>query len=119
MSDSATRSPNVHRKAAAEQVDAVANFTPKLPAAALLTVSPTFAITLDTPAGEISTDLVVTNGQINGSAIVNHGRTVAIGKGVAFHVTGGLIGQTYNIRVFSGTPQEPVKIVDCLLSIDP
>lgn len=116
---SSTLSDDLHRKAVLEELDAVANFTPKLPSGIVLTVAPTFVVTLDSPEGALSTDLTITNGQINASTVVCDKKTVAVGKAVLWHVTGGVAGKTYCLRVKSGTPAEPVKIVDCLLSVDP
>lgn len=119
MSGSSTLSRNIHRKAAGEELDAVCNFTRKLPGAAVLTVSPTFVQTQDTPDGATSTDLTITAGQINLSIVDSNNVSVAVGKAVLFHVTGGVAGRTYNIRVKSGNTAEPQKYVDCRLIIDP
>lgn len=116
---SATLSRNRHRKSALEQLDALANFTHKLLSAAVLTVAPTFTVTFDDPDGaDASAELSITNGQINASVVVSNGKNVSVGKAVLFHVAGGVKGKTYCIRVKSGNAAEPVKIVDCLLSID-
>ena len=110
--------PTTHRKAVDEQRDIGVSFEPKLPSGVLLTVSPTFVQTLDDAEGATTSDLTITNGQINTVAVNVNNKNVIIGQAVLFHVTGGVAGTTYNIRVKSGTVAEPVLIVDCRLGVD-
>ena len=117
-----TQAPNAgtHYKRVGEQLDAGLSFEHRLPALpTVLTVSPTLTVTLDTPDGASSSDLTISNQQINTVVSPINNKSVAIGRAVLWHVVGGVKGTTYNIRVASGTPSEPVIYEDCVLVVYP
>lgn len=87
--------PEVRSKTASEVRIASVDFQGKLDDGELLTG--TVTVTDDT------SDLTIANRAVNSAALVINGKTSAIGKAVAFKITGGSAGTTYYLHISVAT----------------
>lgn len=99
-----TLAPQIHYKNPSEVRNVGVDFTDDLATAELLTGTPTVS-------SDIVPDLTYASIAVITVATVINGRTVAIGKGVTFRVSGGTDGDDHLLTVSCGTNSTPTETV--------